>query len=227
MVERKADGNHIVADQVECLQPDELKKRLHKAARAELGEQLIDDECAVVIIEGTSAQAMIVTNRHRVLVFKKGMMSGVTFGRKMHLWKFNQIHGVRVDVRLVNGFVALEMPGADVDNLSHWQSGDTSYWESGHAIVIGKSQETQAREGAAVLRAMLHRYHNSPDNLDTRIGLPPQSLGNVSVQSASIDPPDASREPPDSGSLHRFCFACGAELHTGAVFCSSCGQKVG
>src|SRR5690606_412578 len=55
------------SETLSCLTEGELKKRLHKAARAELSEQLVDGECAVIAIEGVSSSAMIVTNQNRVL----------------------------------------------------------------------------------------------------------------------------------------------------------------
>jgi hypothetical protein len=206
-----------------CLSEYELKKRLHKAARAELNEQLLEGECPVIIIEGMSSSAMIVTNQHRVLVFKKGMLSGVAFGRKMHSWDFSEIEDVRVDVRIMNGLVALETDELSAERLSHWGSDDSDSWKAPNAVPIDKWLEKQAREGAAKLRTMLHRYHNPDKSVTSDQRSPnrrPESPFEA-PQPGRVPPAEAATSLPKS-----FCFACGAQLHPEAAFCGACGQKV-
>lgn len=224
MMKEEADSNDQALGDSNCLSPEVLKQRLHKTARHELDEQLVENECAVAVIEGVSAQAMIITSRHRVLVFKKGMMGGVTFGRKMYAWDFNEIHGVRVDVRLMNGFVALKTTDSDPDRMSYWGLGGGNAWEAANAIPVGKPTQEQAREGAAVLRRLLYRYHNLRENSSAHDQLiaPPQPM---SFQPAAVNSPVTSVEPSAS-EPNRFCFACGTQLRTGSVFCSSCGQQL-
>ncbi len=66
------------------LSPEKLKKVLHRQALAELIENFNVNERAMIVIEGLSGQAMIVTNQQRVLVFERGFMGGVAFGRKIY-----------------------------------------------------------------------------------------------------------------------------------------------
>ncbi len=195
---------------------------LHKQALAEMNEHLISGESAVIVIEGHSGQAFIVTNRHRVLVFKRGMMGGVAFGRKMHSWDFSQIKGITIDVRIVNGFAALELIESNVEELSYWGHGDNDVWRVSNAIPLNTSKEKEIRESAAALRRMLHDFHNPPSlqsEMDQILPSPAASMPKVSQL-----PRDA--EPKLESTPIRFCFNCGAELRRAGRFCESCGQKL-
>jgi hypothetical protein len=207
-----------------CLGEDEIKKRLHKDARRELNEQLLEGECAVVVIEGNSAQAMIATNLNRVLVFKKGMMAGVSFGRRMHSWDFSRITSVRVDVRIMNGYVALETMEGDDEELSYWGINSSDAWTSANAIPIARIDQQQAREGAATLRRMLHAYNSQDKRMrDSELG---NSTSSYSANLVQDDETLASEHVTASqGRTIQFCFACGYKLQPKAAFCSACGQR--
>ena len=148
-------------------------------------------------------------------------MSGVAFGQKMYTWDFAQVKGVHLDVRILNGFVALETTESDNDDVTFWGSGESDAFKSSRSVPIDKTMQDQAREGAAKLRRLLHEFHNTsrpmnaaaiPDDTDER----PASPEHLQVDSSVDSPPSAKR----------FCFACGGQLQANAAFCSSCGQKL-
>jgi len=206
------------------LSQEALKKMLHKHALAELSEHLLAREKAVIVIEGSSGQAFIVTNRHRVLVFKRGIMGGVAFGRKMHSWDFSQIKGITIDFRIVNGFAALELIESNVEELSYWGHGDNDVWKVSNAIPLDSSKEKETRKGAAALRCMLHEFHNPrPRQPDEERITPPHETTTASRPATQSQQDTATRrETPPA----RFCFNCGIELRRAGKFCESCGQKL-
>lgn len=215
-------GSHNGNSRPQALSHEALKGMLHKQALAELSDHLNAGEKAVIVIEGLSGQAFIVTDRHRVLVFKRGMMGGVAFGRKMHSWEFSQIKGITIDVRILNGFAALDVIESNVEELSYWGHGDNDVWSVSNGIPLNTSKEKQIRESAAALRRMLHDYHNPPSRHSevNRIMDPPTA----SFPEASQLLRDA--EPRLEIAPVRFCFSCGAELRRAGRFCEFCGQKL-
>lgn len=206
----------------QSLSPAKLKKMLHKQALAELNENLNVNERAMVVIEGLSGQAMIATNQQRVLVFKRGFMGGIAFGRRLYAWHFSQIQGVRVDVRLLKGFVALELIESNVDALTYWGNGDDDVWSVGNAIPMDVSKEKEVREGAKALRLMLHE---SRQPVSTPVIKEPAPRAQPLSTPLTLE---QSPEEQHDGEISavRFCFNCGAQLRRVGAFCESCGQKL-
>lgn len=210
----------------EPLSLEALKKLLHKQALAELDEQLTTGERAMIVVEGLSGQAFIVTNRQRVLVFKRGIMGGVAFGRRMHSWNFSQIQGIRVDFRIMNGYAALELIESSVDELSYWGHGESDVWKSSNAIPLDKSKEREIRESATALRNMVHDFHNGGHDVATGGSSPPLVTGtkpDTSIQDVNIP---TSVELRERTADVRFCFNCGAVLRREGKYCESCGEKI-
>lgn len=212
-------------DTIQCMKPERLRRRLHNHAVEELNEHLRDNECAVTAIEGVSAGAIIVTNHQRILVFKKGMLSGVAFGRRMYEWHFNEVKGVRVDMRIMNGYVGLELHNKNSEDLKSWGAGNADAWESSHAIAIDKGNEDRARKGAALLRKMLHQYQHQDDHRRAARDVPTISTPFGQSNEDSSPLVDTSVEASPSP-ISRFCSECGSRLQAGAKFCSSCGFRV-
>ncbi len=186
-------------------------------------EHILTREKAVVVIQGISGQAFIVTNRHRVLVFKRGIMGGVAFGRKMHSWDFSQIKGITIDFRIVNGFAALELIESNVEELSYWGHGDNDVWKVSNAIPLDSSKEEETRKAAAALRRMLHEFHNpQPRPIEEKVS-PSQVTAAATRRDSQLQ---EDTETQIESSSPRFCFNCGIELRRGAKFCESCGQKL-
>lgn len=206
------------------LSEETLKKMLHKHAYAELHEHLLAREKAVVVVQGVSGQAFIVTNRHRVLVFKRGILGGVAFGRKMHSWDFSQIKGITIDVRIVNGFAALELIESNVEELSYWGNGDNDVWKVSNAIPLDTSKEKETRKAAAALRRMLHEFHNPQLRPVEEPTITPPQTSPEATRPATMSQLDTAS--PRETTPARFCFNCGIELRRAGKFCESCGQKL-
>lgn len=208
------------------LSQEVLKKLLHKQALSELGEHLTSGELAMVVIEGLSGQAFIVTNRQRVLVFKRGVMGGVSFGRRMYSWKFNQICGIRIDFRILNGFAALEIIESDVDGMSYWGHGENDVWKAANAMPLDKSKEKPIREAAATLRKLLdvhHKHRQIPSIADNDPTL--SRVWDHRTVATGMDNPSPLRQGENITNA-RFCFNCGAGLREAGKYCESCGQRL-
>ena len=61
------------------------RSRLHRKANEALDQNLVAGERILVIITGSSSQAIIGTDR-RAFVYKKGFMAGAAFGSELTTW---------------------------------------------------------------------------------------------------------------------------------------------
>jgi hypothetical protein len=67
--------------------------------KALVDQSLQPDEKPEVLIVGAHQQLVLGTNR-RVMVLKKGLMSGATFGGKGSSWDYRNVTGIQLDVRM-------------------------------------------------------------------------------------------------------------------------------
>jgi hypothetical protein len=130
------------------------RHQLQKAANEELDRNLAQGERVRVIIRGVRDSAMIATDR-RLFVFKKGFMSGATFGKKIASWDYRNLSGVQIETGVVSGVLALQGAGIASGDTSYWKSGKDDPWKAPYALALSREHFDQARQGIAGLRELI------------------------------------------------------------------------
>src|SRR5690349_7987698 len=114
---------------------DELFAKLHKAAQQGICQELQPGETLQVVIQGQSAQAIVATER-RAFVFKKGLLSGATFGKQLNSWDYPNLSGVELKKGMTSQAIVLQAPGvAPVTKTGQMDKGPNSAWEAPNAIM--------------------------------------------------------------------------------------------
>lgn len=97
---------------------DHLPYRLEKA----VSSQLLADEQADVKLKGAFQEALICTNR-RVLIVKRGFMTGHLFGSETFQASYANIAGVQVNFHLMTGYFEVSQGGMQNRATSYWTGG--------------------------------------------------------------------------------------------------------
>lgn len=127
--------------------PDELATALQ--------QDLLPDEEVKVVIHGVSGSALIGTDR-RLFVYKKGWMSGATFGQKLNSWDYRNIVGIQLEQGAITGYIAIQAPGVAAVDASYWSRGKGDPWKLPNAIAITKSETV--RQGVSELRNLIAAF---------------------------------------------------------------------
>lgn len=143
---------------------------LHRKARAALEASLDPGETVEVIIRGTSAQAIIGTER-RAFVYKKGILAGATFGSELTNWTYRHITGVQIHTGMLTGAVILQVSGLSGTDTSYWKNSNSDPHKAPNAIPIARPYDA-ATAGVNRLRVLLDKAHAPTDATPT----PPRSV---------------------------------------------------
>jgi len=133
------------------------RKMLHKDANKALDENLLPGEAVRVIVPGDHDSALIGTDR-RVFVFKKGLVSGAAFGRKLASWDHANVTGVQLETGVASGVALVQAPGVEATDVSAWGRGPSSALKAPHAVVLSARDFELARRGVAELRRLIAEY---------------------------------------------------------------------
>jgi hypothetical protein len=134
--------------------PKQYKGILHKDAITEIAANLMPDEVITIVIQGLWDSALVGT-QHRVFIYKRGMMGGVTGGSKLISWDMDVIHGVQMEFGKRTGFVVLQTPNATVADMSYWSNDANAPQRAPNALAINKPLKNQANIGVIALRTRL------------------------------------------------------------------------
>lgn len=134
-------------------------KSLHAKAVGALETNLVLDEPVEVVILGPSNQAIIGTDR-RAFVFKKGFMTGASFGSEMTSWDYRNLVGVQIHTGMMSGAVVLQGPGQSGTSTSNWKGADDDPYKASNAIPISRPFN-DAQSGVAALRQLLARAQHA------------------------------------------------------------------
>lgn len=149
------------------------RAQLHKEANKLLDENLAPGEPVVAIIRGQFDSAIIGTDR-RVFVFKKGVLSGSAFAKKLSSWDYRNITGIQVETGVMGGVAAVQAAGVGTGDLSYWGGGKSDPRKAPNAVALARDHFKQAKEAVAVLRQRIsdHQATGSvtstaaPDSMD-------------------------------------------------------------
>lgn len=130
------------------------RAQLHKDANEALDQNLAPGEAVLVIIRGMYDSALIATAR-RVFIFKKGMFSGATLGKKLASWDYRNLSGVQIETGMISGAVALQGAGIAGGDLGKYRSGGNDPLHAPHAVATNREHFEQARLGVARLRELI------------------------------------------------------------------------
>jgi Short C-terminal domain len=144
------------------------------------------DEPAMVVVRGTSASAIVGTDR-RAFLYKQGLMAGATFGHKLASFAYENIVGVEVHTGALTGAVVIHVPGAASVSTSYWQNSKSDAHKAYNAIPIARPY-AEAQAAAAQLRAIIAEYASAH-----RKGAPPSSAPAARTD-AEADPLEALRK---------------------------------
>jgi hypothetical protein len=163
--------------------------KLHQKTQSAIRENLADGECVQVVIKGINPCVIVGTNR-RAFLFKKGVLSGATFGHKLVSFEYQNITGVEVHVGAMTGAMVIHVPGAASISTSYWGQGKADPWKAYNAMPIGRPIGP-VEKGAARLRELIAKAQNAPVG---NAGAEP-----VSTQSESLEALKKMGELRDAG----------------------------
>jgi hypothetical protein len=141
------------------------RSRLHRKANEALDQNLVPGERVLVVITGSSSQAIIGTDQ-RAFVYKKGFMAGASFGSELTSWDYRNLVGVQLHTGMMSGAVILQAPGQNGTRTNVWKQGDSDPYKAPNAIPIARPYE-QAQAGVARLRQLIdgaHRMAHTPSS---------------------------------------------------------------
>ena len=109
---------------------------LDRKAKTAVSAALEPDEQVRLVIPGEGGSALVATNR-RVLVYKRGIMTGSAFGRQLNSWEYSMVSGIEAKQAMTTKTVVLEIPGAlPVTKIGRFDKGPQSAWEAPNALVL-------------------------------------------------------------------------------------------
>jgi len=130
----------------------------HPKVRESLERILEPGESVEVVIAGAFNQFVVGTNR-RVVVIKKGLMAGATFGGKLASWEHRTITGVQLDTHIATGVLIIRAAGEEPVNASYWAEGKGSPSHAPNAITFSKRPSQAVQDGVAKLRQLIAQAH--------------------------------------------------------------------
>lgn len=132
---------------------------LDRKAKTAVSAALEPDEQVRLVIPGEGGSALVATNR-RVLVYKRGIMTGSAFGRQLNSWEYSMVSGIEAKQAMTTKTVVLEIPGAlPVTKIGRFDKGPQSAWEAPNALVANVSNFDQM---IVTLRRLIDEYRRGP-----------------------------------------------------------------
>jgi Ribosomal protein L7/L12 C-terminal domain/Short C-terminal domain len=150
---------------------DHAYDKLRGRVKAAVAQNLRADERILVVIRGSSGQAIVGTAT-RCFVCKPGFMAGATFGSEVSSWSYRNIVGVQIHKGLLSGAVIIQAPGQIGVSASYWRDKDSDPHKAPNAIPVAGDWNA-VRTAVARLRQLIDAAHTeSPQSA----AAPPSSL---------------------------------------------------
>lgn len=124
---------------------DALPNDLEKA----LSQVLAHGEEVTVKLKGAFKEALVCTDR-RVIIVKKGFMTGQTFGSDAFQQPYRSIAGVQVKFNIMSGYVEVNSGGMQNVSKSYWaQSGSADPSKAPNCVSLNSKQQAERFRQAA------------------------------------------------------------------------------
>jgi hypothetical protein len=136
-----------------------------------LDQSIEPGEKVEILIVGAFDQIVVGTDR-RILVLKKGLMAGATFGHKLSSWEYRNVTGLQLDTRANSGILIIHAGGEEPIKSSYWASGKGSAKEAPNAITFASKPPADAQAAVAQLRQLIaeahapHQSTHTPDPIE-------------------------------------------------------------
>lgn len=162
-------------------------------------QMLRPDENVHVVFVGAGGQAMIAAD-DRMLVVKKGMMAGATFGSKSLDFPYDQITGIELHTGAMTGYLQIQSAAFQANLPGSYWSSDKQHdpWKLPNCIAVNRSAAAKFQPTLALVRERIARGYWSDG-----VGQPPppnaademkQPSGETSLSSELSDPAGALRD---------------------------------
>lgn len=130
-----------------------------------LNQSIEPNESVRILVVGAFNQLVVGTDR-RILVLKKGLMAGATFGHKLSSWEYRTVTGIQLDTRVNSGILIIHAGGEEPIKASYWASGKGSAQEAPNAITFAGRPGADVQTAVAQLRQLVADAH-SPSQSST------------------------------------------------------------
>jgi hypothetical protein len=114
-----------------------------------------------VLIKGAWQEYVLGTDR-RIIVFKKGFMTGSTFGSKVSSWEYRNVTAVDLRSNMMSGVLVIRAAGADDVDASYWAQGKNSASNAPNAITFSKKPSKEIEALVARLRQLVTEKQRAP-----------------------------------------------------------------
>jgi hypothetical protein len=138
--------------------PAELRLAQMPKMKPLLDQSIEPGEKVEILIVGAFNQMVVGTDR-RIVVLKKGLMAGATFGHKLSSWEYRNVTGIQLDTRASSGILIIHAGGEEPIKSSYWASGKGSAQEAPNAITFASKPDADAQAGVAQLRKRVADAH--------------------------------------------------------------------